>query len=134
MYYSHVNKNLTDSSLRLGGHKILSKRFREGGFDELMATRSPDFLKRDGNTARLFPKGFKTTLGKAGDVVIAHYMTPHFITPNTTENVRCKAYFRVAGPSFVGRNGFVKESMLDPFCHWRIMDDIPDGDDGDEDT
>jgi hypothetical protein len=115
----------------LGGHKILSKRFREGGFDELISSRSLHFLKKDGN-AKLFPKGAKVVLGKAGDVVIANYLTPHFTYPNTSENFRCKAYFRVDGPAFMGSKGFVKESMLDPFCHWRIMDDIPDGDDGDD--
>jgi hypothetical protein len=75
-----------------GGHTYMSQKIKKEGIDNLKAGKFPG-IPKDGS---LTPKPI---LGKAGDLVISHYLTPHAIDNNLTENIRYAVYFRVAAPS-----------------------------------
>jgi hypothetical protein len=62
-------------------------------------------------------------LGRAGDVFIVNYLTPHLVAPNTGENIRYALYYRVKGVAWEkGENGHevnhVARSMYEPWVHW----------------
>ena len=61
-----------------------------------------------------------------GDVFLANYMTAHFIAPNDSPDIRYALYFRVTGTALNGKsvNGHCPDSMLKPWLHWPVMNDI----------
>ena len=108
-----------------GSHTALSQLFstdaaalntvREGGTAKLPVGEQTDTL---------LPQPVRSVLGKAGDVIIANYMTAHLIAPNLSSEIRYCVYFRVHGQGFEESRqrgpGTIanKASMLDPWCHW----------------
>ncbi|KAJ3371315.1 hypothetical protein HDU91_005342 [Kappamyces sp. JEL0680] len=95
-------------------HLLLSRHFKETGLQK---------VKNDGMAA--LPTGSKTSavlgdriqhvLGRAGDVVVANYLTAHFIAPNCSSEIRSVLYVRVKSPRSSGDT-----SLLDPLFHWSL--------------
>lgn len=108
-----------------GSHTALSNLFstdvkaletvRKGGTQKLPTGEQTDALLQ---------RPVSSVLGKAGDVVIANYMTAHLIAPNLSSDIRYCVYFRVCGKGFEesrehGPGSIAnKASMLEPWCHW----------------
>eukprot|EP00466_Bigelowiella_natans_P002226 jgi/Bigna1/82531/fgenesh1_pg.93_\ len=63
-------------------------------------------------------------VGKAGDVVILNFMTPHVVAPNVSGNIRYCVYFRLYTPLLPGREFWNKHrrvSLAIPFHDWMGM-------------
>ena len=56
-------------------------------------------------TDTLFTRPAVPCTGRAGDVVIANYMTAHFVASNCSADIRYAVYFRLHGPSFARTGG-----------------------------
>ncbi len=53
--------------------------------------------------------------GKAGDIVIAHYLLSHGISPNQSSNIRYACFFRITHADHEQQRW---ESMTDPWLQW----------------
>lgn len=113
-----------------GSHFALAEYFKGSGLEKLY---------REGAAA--LPNGPKTDsifhcppmhcVGKKGDVFIANFLTAHFIAPNTSSEIRYAIYYRIQGPKFIegstklsGWARHNRESLLDPWVNWTIMDHV----------
>ena len=107
-----------------GSHFVLTEFLRDGGLEKL---RSGGGLRKWVDAEQAFPLGVARCLGKAGDVFLAHRCTAHFISPNSSPNIRYAVYFRVKGPHPMGESELdVREFMLHPFHHWPSMRGLVD--------
>lgn len=108
----------------------MANHFKKTGLDDLK-NKGMQCLPRGEQAKEIFTEPVKHCIGKMGDVFIANYMTPHFIAPNFSPDIRYAVYFRMKGPAFWTDGDLVKgslleceESILDPWINWPIMKDI----------
>ena len=86
-----------------GTHRQYATYLRDHGADALGTTPQPPPIQ--------LPASRQVT-GRAGDVLLAHYLLGHNIGGNTSDTVRRVAYFRVQAEGHVGR---WRECVQDPF-------------------
>jgi hypothetical protein len=111
-----LEENMGNLVLYPGSHFELQNHFRDNGFSEALTHGTSALPKLK------FKRRPTQICGKAGDVVIANYMTAHLVAPNTSASVRYCIYFRLKGQSFQNQLHRTlrhrPESMLDVWTDW----------------
>ena len=90
-----------------GSHLKHENHFKEHGADALLA----------GMPAIDIGEPTQIT-GKAGDIVIAHYLLGHSVAPNVSANIRYAIFFRL---QHILHNEQKWESMTDAWLEWEGM-------------
>jgi hypothetical protein len=95
-----------------GGHHLMEHHFRTNG---------PTECERLGQSA--LPKFAplptpRMVKGRAGDVVICHYLMPHSVAPNLSPHLRYVVYFRLSN---VVHHGYRPEALQDAWLDWTGM-------------
>jgi ectoine hydroxylase-related dioxygenase (phytanoyl-CoA dioxygenase family) len=88
-----------------GTHTLYEAYFREHGPESLLNGLPPVAM----------PEPVQIT-GKAGDIVIVHYMLAHGVTPNISPHIRYACFYRVKHKHIQPDNW--KESMTNMWMHW----------------
>lgn len=87
-----------------GSHRLNAEYFREHGPESL----------RHGMPKVDLPPAVQVT-GRAGDVVLCHYLMSHAVASNVSPHVRYAAYFRLSHVDHASRRW---QSMVDPWVEW----------------
>jgi hypothetical protein len=91
-----------------GSHRTHEQYFRTHGEQALM----------DGVPALDLGAPCQIT-GRAGDIVLAHYLLAHAVAPHTGPNIRYATFFRIIADGFPGT-----ESLCDAWGDWHGMRDV----------
>lgn len=103
-----------------GSHYVLAEHFARVGLG-ILYEQGVKGLPNGAQTERLFARPVHHCTGRAGDVVLANYMTAHAVAPNSSPDIRYAVYFRVHGQAF-GPKPWVThqpQAMLEPWLHWK---------------
>lgn len=106
-----------------GSHTCLAAYFRQtAGVLEKLRTEGGTHLPTGDRTDELFHhRQAEHCTGRAGDVIIANYLTAHLIAPNLSPDIRYCVYFRMSGPRFESDKaaaGGNVHSMVSPWRDW----------------
>ena len=99
-----------------GTHRRMERYFREHGVNSLQGGSVGEIGVR-------LPKA-APVIGKAGDIVLAHYQVAHTASPNLSGDVRYMCFFRLA---VRGLDEHRVESMLDIWRDWPALRKVVDG-------
>jgi hypothetical protein len=105
------NENAGNFTVWPGTHHAFADHFRQHG---------PQTLLTQGMSAVPLPTPRQIT-GKAGDVVLCHYLLAHGIAPNTSPNIRYAAFFRL---THINHDAIGNRCMTEPWLEWEGMRDI----------
>ena len=98
-----------------GTHRRMERYFREQGVDSLQGGAVKPLGLR-------LPKPLPI-IGKAGDIVLAHYQVAHTASPNLSGDIRYMCFFRL---SVRGLAKHRVESMLDIWRDWPVLRRLTD--------
>jgi hypothetical protein len=107
------NRHAGNFTVWPGSHLLYEQYFKEHGAESLLNGLPPVQL----------PEPVQVT-GNAGDLIIAHYMLGHGVTPNISPHIRYAVFFRIKHKAIQEHNW--QQSMENIWLHWPGMaENIP---------
>eukprot|EP00002_Diphylleia_rotans_P035466 TRINITY_DN7741_c0_g1_i1.p1 TRINITY_DN7741_c0_g1~~TRINITY_DN7741_c0_g1_i1.p1 ORF type:complete len:686 (+),score=119.64 TRINITY_DN7741_c0_g1_i1:69-2126(+) len=103
-----------------GGHHMMQEHVQKNGFSKMLLDEQKG-VERLPQDLPLPP--VHQVVGKAGDMVICHYMLPHTVLPNTSPNIRYAIYFRIHAYDHTPGT-FRPEAMLDAWLDWKGLKSV----------
>ncbi|QMU77249.1 phytanoyl-CoA dioxygenase family protein [Streptacidiphilus sp. PB12-B1b] len=97
-----------------GSHLAHARYFREHG---------PDAFFTAGGYPPIRPSPSEQVRGRAGDLVLAHYLLGHNIGANTSQATRCAVYFRLKRH---GHDARWRAFLQDPWLDYDAVRDVTD--------
>jgi hypothetical protein len=97
-----------------GTHETLAEYFRQHGPLSLLS----------GALSKIAMPQPHQIIGRAGDVVLCHYLLAHGITPNSSPNIRYAAFFRFF---HVDHDRIGDRCMTEPWLEWEGMREVAAG-------